>query len=181
MAIVNTLREGQLFSVTWNEQDMSHCPLEPSWKRLTKIELSSGISIYLYLQRSVNSSAIHPVAGGPIIQHCVKLRVMLVNIVLVSRWNDEASSIVIDATMDGVRRRQMSREEKLNNAWTASWDNHQAGEGSAFQLLIDFNPTETSAEISGKKSSVPLQIMEKMFSDHSLADVTFKFTGNNSQ
>ena len=188
MATFNTLQEGKLFSIIWNETDMLVAIDEmdgPSIKSLNEIQdLIPGVSIFLQLIRSLSSSstAILPGAGGSVAKNCVILEA---NMVVRPHGNEKLSkgesSFIIDVTMDGVRR-QMSRESvqvfPKNYILSVSWENHPVRERSSFQLLIDLEPIENAYSLPEKKKSVPRQLMEKMFADRTQADVIFRFTGN---
>ena len=185
MATWKTLREGELFSIIWSEEDLSRNLGLRSVKTLGIAQLTPEcafkISVYWQgtLRTDINSPGTMHAVLNVLISENVAKPIGAESTVL------KCESIIVNVTKDGVRQqmlqnRRYKEDDDDGNSlpWKTIWD-HKIGEGGLLELLIDFGPAiSAKSNNTSKMKTVSQQLVEKMFSDRTLADVTFTFPSN---
>ena len=160
---VSILQEGQLYSILWNEPDV----FKKRDKVLTEIYVTPELSFRVFSKHETSATG----NAKQSVQLTVSLMVNDKDI-RESPITASNASIIIYATKDGDKRQMY--ETQGFSFWTTYWDNQPSIDKAAlFELLIDFG-----TNLAEKKSSASYPVIQKMFADRTLADVTFKFPGN---
>ena len=163
-ARLNTLREGQLYSIVWNEP--ANLSSNPGQVKVLAIIPASPEHSALPIYASICAGT-----QGVILFICLDDEKHETH----SGPKNAESSWIINVAKDGIVW-QMSQDKYWKRTWTTSLHGYQIGSAASFQILIDFGLP--LVEILPKKKNVSQQVMEKMLADRTLADVTFKFPGN---
>ena len=195
--IADLVQEGQ-YSITWRETKLSRYRASSQKKQMdVKLtpEISCTISYYLdqiATSREPGGDASRPAA---LTKKLSNLRLDLVVKRADLPGNASSASTVIEATKDGNYKR-MTRVDGQENSWTVTWGTfvtsccghptntcrhcgNQFGVENSFDILIifvDSGDDDEARTTPGQRNVI--SYMEKLLTDQTQADVTFKFRGN---